>query len=94
MTINAKEALVVNVPMRITEGEMKRIQELQAFMHLMSSQEKITAAQAERIKGEAEMLRNSHIRIDATNLPDTHVLYAPVVPGANVNVINNTNVVQ
>ena len=95
MTINAKEGLVVNVPMRITEGEMKRIQELQAFIHLMSSQEKITDAQAEKIRGEAEMLRNSHIRIDATNLPDTHILYAPnITPAANINVINNTNAVK
>lgn len=73
MTINARDGLAIAVPMRIKEGEMKRIQALQKFIHDVSSAEKTTDAVAERIRGEAEMLRNSHIRVDATNLPDVNI---------------------
>jgi len=92
MTINAFEGLKILVPMRITEGEMKRVQELQKFIVANTAAGMLTEAAAEKIKGEAEMLRNSHVRIDATNLPDTHV-YQTVVPG-NTTLINNNTVVR
>ena len=93
MTINAFEGLKLVVPMRITEGEMRRVQELQKFIVANTAAGILTEAAAEKIKGEAEMLRNSHVRIDATNLPDTHV-YQTLVPGNTVvPVINNTTTV-
>jgi hypothetical protein len=60
----------------------------------------ITEAQAEKIKAEAEMLRNSHVRVDATNLPDTHLHYMqayvppPAINNVNVNTTATTTVDQ
>ena len=73
MTINAREGLQIVVPMRITEGEMKRIQSLQKFVNDLTVDRKVSEAVIKKYEGEAEMLRNSHIRIDAKNLPDTKV---------------------
>jgi hypothetical protein len=80
--------------MRIKEGEMKRIQALQQFIVDNTVKGMMTEAIAELIKGKAEMFRNSHIRVDATNLPDVHV-YRDVSP-ANNNIIlqNAVNVVH
>ena len=94
MTINAQDGLKVNVPMRVTEGEMLRVQALQKNIHDMTLAKETNQAIAEKIRGEAEMLRNSHVRIDADNLPDVHVhkeIFYP--PSQNMlNVINNNNV--
>ena len=90
MTINAQAGLVVNAPMRITEGEMKRVHELQKQIHDMTLAKETNQALADMVRGKAEMLRNSHIRVDATSLPDTHVLLPPA-PNM-LNVINNNNV--
>ena len=90
MTINAKEGLQVNAPMRVTEGEMGRIFALQKQIHDMTLAKEANQAIAEMVRGKAEMLRNSHIRVDATNLPDVHILHPPS-PNM-LNVINNTNV--
>ncbi|NLL83518.1 MAG: PEGA domain-containing protein [Lentisphaerae bacterium] len=73
LTIEAREGLKIVAPMRITEGEMTRIQKLQRFIHNLTTDRKLNEAQLETIKGQAEMLRNSHIRIDAQNLPNTNI---------------------
>ena len=74
MTINAREGLIIVAPMRVTEGEMKRIQTLQAFVNDLTVDRKMNEALIKRYEGEAEMLRNSHIRVDADNLPDVTVM--------------------
>ena len=95
MTINARDGLKVNVPMRITEGEMLRIQELQQNIHRMTLQKETNQAIADMVRGKATMLRNSHIRIDADRLPETRVLYAPhVAPAANLINVNTVVPVQ
>ena len=91
MTVNAKNDLKLVVPMRISEGEMLRVQALQKNIHDMTLAKETAQSIADMIRGKAEMFRNSHIRVDAANLPDTHVMQA-VVPGNTtvVPVINNT----
>lgn len=74
MTINATEGLRIVAPMRVTEGEMKRIQSLQKFVNDLTVDRKLSEAQVKLLEGEAEQLRNSHIRIDATNLPDVTIM--------------------
>lgn len=74
MTINAREGLAIVAPMRVTEGEMKRIQALQQFVNDLTVDRKVNEAIIKRYEGEAEMLRNSHIRVDADNLPDITVM--------------------
>lgn len=73
MTINAREGLRIITPMRITQGEMQRVQKLQKFIHDLTLERKTGEAVVKQIEGEAEMLRNSHIRIDAANLPDINI---------------------
>ena len=74
MTINAREGLSIVAPMRVTEGEMKRIQALQQFVNNLTVDRKVNEALIKQYEGEAEMLRNSHIRVDADNLPDVTVM--------------------
>lgn len=74
MTINPYEGLVVVAYMRVTEGEMKRIQALQKFVHDLTVDRKVNEAVVKQYEGMAELLRNSHIRVDATNLPDVKVM--------------------
>ena len=74
ITINAREGLKIVAPMRVTEGEMKRIQTLQKFVNDLTVSRKVSEAIVKQYEGEAEMLRNSHIRIDATNLPDVKIM--------------------
>lgn len=73
MTINAREGLKIVAPMRITEGEMERIQKLQSFINDLTLKRKFGEAEVKVLEGEAEKLRNSHIRIDANNMPDMHI---------------------
>lgn len=74
MTINPYEGLKIVAHMRVTEGEMKRIQALQKFVHDLTVNRKVNEAIVKQYEGMAEMLRNSHIRVDAKNLPDVKVM--------------------
>ncbi|MCL1887937.1 MAG: PEGA domain-containing protein [Kiritimatiellaeota bacterium] len=97
MTINAREGLKIVAPMRITEGEMARVQALQRNIHNMTLAKETNQAIAEKIRGEADMLRESHIRVDATNLPDVNILQTVVplaAPVLNVNTVNQTTIVE
>ena len=74
MTINPHEGLNVVAHMRVTEGEMKRIQALQKFVNDLTVNRKVNEAIVKQYEGMAELLRNSHIRVDAQNLPDVQVM--------------------
>jgi len=74
MTINPYEGLKLVANMRVTEGEMKRIQSLQKFVNDLTVNRAINEAIVKQYEGQAEMLRNSHIRVDATNLPDVKIM--------------------
>ena len=91
MTIIAREGLQIVVPMRITEGEMKRVQELQKFMNDLTRDRILTEAQADVLRGHAKMLSESHIRVDATNLPDTHMHVWQKNDPNNIIINNNNN---
>lgn len=69
MTIKPNEGLVLSVPMRMSEGESLRLQKTIAFMHDLTKEREISQAQVELLQGEAQMLRNSGIKIDAKELP-------------------------
>lgn len=74
MTINPYEGLKIVAHLRVSEGEMKRIQALQTFVNDLTVNRKVNEAIVKQYEGMAELLRNSHIRVDATNLPDVKVM--------------------
>ncbi len=69
MTIKPNDGMVVSVPMRMTEGEMKRLQNSIEFMQRMTKEREINQAQVELLQGAAQELRQSGIRIDAKEMP-------------------------
>lgn len=69
MTIKPNEGLILSVPMRMTEGESNRLRKTIDFMNQLTMQREINQAQVEQLQGEAEMLRNSGIKIDAKEMP-------------------------
>ena len=84
LTINARENLAIVAPLRCTEGEMNRVMKLLDVIHGRTKDRTLAEAMA-------EFLENSHFRVDATNLPDTHILNT-FPPPQNINVINNNAV--
>jgi hypothetical protein len=69
MTIKPNDGMVVSVPMRMTEGEMNRLQNSIEFMQRMTKEREINQAQVELLQGAAQELRQSGIRIDAKEMP-------------------------
>jgi len=69
MTIKPNEGLILSVPMRMTEGEANRLRKTIDFMNQLTMQREINQAHVERLQGEAQMLRQSGLKIDAKEMP-------------------------
>ena len=69
MTIKPNDGMIVAVPMRMTEGEMKRLQGSIAFMQRMTTEREMNQTKIEVLQGEAQMLRQSGFKVDAKELP-------------------------
>jgi len=69
MTIKPHDGMIVSVPMRMTEGEMNRLQGSIEFMQKMTKEREVNQAQAELLQGAAQNLRQSGIKIDAKEMP-------------------------
>ncbi len=69
MTIKPNDGMIVAVPMRMTEGEMKRLQSSIEFMQRMTKEREVNQAMVEVLQGEAQKLRQSGFKIDAKELP-------------------------
>ncbi|MDD4019021.1 MAG: PEGA domain-containing protein [Kiritimatiellae bacterium] len=69
LAIKPRDGLIVSVAMRMTEGEMSRLRSSIEFMQRMTKEREISQALVERLQGEAQMLRNSGIKVDAKEMP-------------------------
>ncbi|MEI7946300.1 MAG: PEGA domain-containing protein [bacterium] len=71
MTVKPMQDMSLAVSMRMTEGESGRLRETIDFMHKITMERELNQAQVERLKGEAQMLRQSGFKIDSKKAPDT-----------------------
>jgi len=78
MTINVREGLQVVPYMRMTEGEKKQIKQFRDELRAATREARITDAQVAQLKGRAQMLANSSIRVDAKNLPEAAIINSVV----------------
>ena len=72
-TINAVEGQTINVAMQMSPEGLARWQELTAFMNALKDQAKLTDAQIEVLKGQAQMLRQSGFKVDTKDAPTINV---------------------
>ncbi len=70
MTVKPHDGMIVSVPMRMTEGEMTRLQGSIEFMQKMTKEREMNQAQAELLQGAAQKLRQSGIKVDAKEMPN------------------------
>ncbi|MCC6415628.1 MAG: trypsin-like peptidase domain-containing protein [Opitutaceae bacterium] len=68
-TINAVEGQTITVAMQMTPEGLARWQELTAFINALKDQAKLTDAQVEVLKGQAQMLRQSGYKVDTKDAP-------------------------
>ena len=73
MTVVPSENLHLTVNLRMTDAEYARIKDAVRFMHELSKDRELNAAEVERLRGYAKMLEQSGIRVDADKLPDTEI---------------------
>jgi len=73
LTINAAEGLELTPTMQLSAAGFARWKEIRDFLNQLDNKRKMTDAQAEDIRGHAQMLRQSGFRVDmrinATNAP-------------------------
>ena len=72
-TINAVEGQTITVAMQMSPEGLARWQELTAFMNALKDQAKLTDAQIEVLKGQAQMLRQSGFKVDTKDAPTINV---------------------
>lgn len=72
-TINAVEGQTINVAMQMSPEGLARWQQLTAFMNALKDQAKLTDAQIEVLKGQAQMLRQSGFKVDTKDAPTINV---------------------
>lgn len=65
-TINAIDGLNLTVSMQMSEAGLKRWKELTAFMNTLANGAKLTDAEVEVLRGKAQALQNSGVKINTT----------------------------
>ena len=63
-TINANEVKKLKVVLQMTDDGYKRWRDNAAFLQELKDKEKLTDAETESIKGHAQMLRQSGVKVD------------------------------
>jgi hypothetical protein len=64
LTVNARDRLTLNPAMQLDAAGFARWQEVRAFLAGLDAAREMTAAEAERLRGVAQMLRQSGFRIE------------------------------
>lgn len=72
-TVNAVEGQTITVAMQMTPEGLARWQELTAFMNALKDKAKLTDAEVEVLKGQAQKLRQSGFKVDTKDAPTINV---------------------
>ena len=86
----SEDGMKLDIPLQMTEAGLARWKGMQLFATTLKTGAVLTSAEVEKIRGEAEMLRNSYFQI--TELPDIHVhdgAYRSLYNNNNSNIIIN-----